>query len=148
MGAEQIIVRGDSQLVIEQVQGEYEARGKRMKEYCQMAKDLVRKFSKVVLQRIPCLENEEVDRLARIASSEQLDPEVPFVTLNSPRIQTLEVNVLQTQASWVKPIQDYLDHNILPDDKLEAKRIKFKANRYVIFDGVLYKWGHTIPLLR
>lgn len=63
---------------MEQVHGEYEAIGKKMKEYCQMARDLVRKFSKVVLQKIPRLENEEANRLTRIASSKQLDPEVPL----------------------------------------------------------------------
>lgn len=113
-----------------------------------MGRDLVRKFSKVVLQRIPRLENEEADRLARIASSERLVLEVPLKTLDSPSIRTPEVNVLQTQASWAKPIRDYMEHNILPEDKLEASRIKFRASRYVVFDGVSYKWGHTIPLHR
>ena len=66
-----------------------------MKEYFQMARDLVRKFSKVLLQRIPRLENEEADRLARIASSEQFNPKVPLETLDSPSIQTPKVNALQ-----------------------------------------------------
>lgn len=41
-----------------------------MKEYHRMARGLARKFFRILLQRIPRLENEEADRLARIASSE------------------------------------------------------------------------------
>ena len=119
-----------------------------MMEYCQMARNLLKKFQSVVLQRVPRLKNEGADRLARIASSDQLEPEVPLEILDSLSIQNPEVNALQTEASWAKPIKDYLEHNVLLEDKLEANRLKFRASCYVIFDGVLYKRGHIIPLLR
>ena len=74
IGADQIVVQGDSQLVMEQVQGEYKARG--------VARNLLRKFQSVVLQRVPRLENEGADRLARIASSDQLDLKVTLEILD------------------------------------------------------------------
>lgn len=148
MGAEQVIVRGDSQLVIEQIEREYETRGEKLREYCQIARSLARKFSKVELQRIPRLENKEANRLARVASLDKLDPIVSLKILDSPSIRTPELNAIETEASWAKLIRDYLELGALPEDKLEARRIRFRASHYVLFNGVLYKRGHTLPLLR
>ena len=64
-----------------------------------MPRSVVRKFQSAVLQRVPRLKNEEADRLARISSSEQPDPNVCLEILDSPSIQTPKVNALQAQAS-------------------------------------------------
>lgn len=73
---------------------------------------------------------------------------MPVEILNSPSIQTLEVNAIEADALWAKPIRDYLELNTLPEDKLEAKRVKFRASSYVILNGIMYKRGHTLSLLR
>ena len=33
----------------------------------------------------------------------------------------------------------------LPADKVEARRVKYKAAKYYLMDGLLYKRGHTLP---
>lgn len=47
----------------------------------------------------------------------------------------------------MKPIRDYLDPGALPGDRIEAKRIKFRASRYTIVGGILYKRAFSQPLL-
>ena len=47
LGAESVLVQGDSQLVIGQVNGMYEAKEERMKKYLNKVKRLIRKFNEV-----------------------------------------------------------------------------------------------------
>uniref|UniRef100_A0A2N9GA07 Uncharacterized protein n=1 Tax=Fagus sylvatica TaxID=28930 RepID=A0A2N9GA07_FAGSY len=69
MGIENLTVKSDSQLIVGQVKGEYEAKEDRMKRYLTVIKNLLTQFKKVELCQIPREENEAADRLARLASS-------------------------------------------------------------------------------
>lgn len=55
---------------------------------------------------------------------------------------------VNTPQSWTSPIVHYLLFDELPEDKLEARKIKFRAARYVLHDGLLYHRGNSAPLLR
>ncbi|XP_062075224.1 uncharacterized protein LOC133779256 [Humulus lupulus] len=52
------------------------------------------------------------------------------------------------KESWASPIIDYLKDGVVPTDKREARRLVYKAARYTLVDGVLYKRGFSVPLLR
>ncbi|XP_057249951.1 uncharacterized protein LOC125496509 [Beta vulgaris subsp. vulgaris] len=54
-----------------------------------------------------------------------------------------EVNI-----SWTKPLYDFLANDVLPTDKAEAHRIRFKASRYILIQGVLFKKSAAGPYLR
>lgn len=41
---------------------------------------------------------------------------------------------------------DYLQDDILPKDKAEARKIKFKASRYVFMQGILFKGVTTYKI--
>ena len=43
------------------------------------------------------------------------------------------------QTSWIQPIFNYLEHDTLPENKAEARALRFKASKYVIIQGVLFK---------
>lgn len=45
-------------------------------------------------------------------------------------------------------IVKYLDANKLPDDRWEAKKIRNRVAHYTLLNGVLYKRGYYLPLLR
>ena len=62
MGIESLTIKSDSQLVIGQVKGEYEAKEDRMKRYLTVVKNLLTQFKKVELLQIPREENEEIGR--------------------------------------------------------------------------------------
>lgn len=49
---------------------------------------------------------------------------------------------------WSKSILDYLTNDILPDDIAEARRVHYKASRYVVIQGVLFKNYVVGPYLR
>ena len=69
--AKLILVLGDSQLVIGQINGTYEAKEERMKKYLNRVIRLVKRFKEADFIQIPREENIEVDTLAKEASANE-----------------------------------------------------------------------------
>ena len=69
MGAQDVEVYSDSRLVVNQVQGNFEARDSRMKAYLQAVKQIMNKFSTVKVAQVGRAQNRHADSLATLASS-------------------------------------------------------------------------------
>ncbi|XP_074352595.1 uncharacterized protein LOC141691735 [Apium graveolens] len=69
--------------------------------------------------------------------------EVPSI----PDIETMQVDEAPKET-WMTPILAYIRKGTLPEDKFMARRLRYQAARYVIYDEVLYKRGFNQPLLR
>ncbi|KAG7564374.1 Integrase catalytic core [Arabidopsis suecica] len=74
IGAEEVVAYCDSQLVVNQFNGDYEAKDLRMEAYLEVVKGLSKDFKKFELIRIPRGENTTTDALAALASTS--DPEL------------------------------------------------------------------------
>ncbi|KAM1405153.1 hypothetical protein ACFXTH_000005 [Malus domestica] len=59
-----------------------------------------------------------------------------------------EVCNLQQGDSWITPIYNFLAPGTLPNDKVQAKQIRYKSTRYLIINDQLYKRGFSLPYLR
>lgn len=144
LGARNIQLRSDSQLVVGKVQGMYGMKDDRMRRYLtavKMEKSYFRHFN----IQVPRMKNEEDDRLARLASSdaEKMPPGVTLEHLPRPSIEVeedIKVNVISPEHGWAAEILRYLRDSQLPKDRDEA--------RYSLLDDVLYKRGFSLPLLR
>ena len=77
--AELMVVQGDSQLIIGQVNGTCEAKEERMKKYLNRVRHLIKKFKEANFLQIPREENMEVDALAKAASADGLMDELDEV---------------------------------------------------------------------
>ena len=66
-----MIIHCDSQVVTNQVNGDYECKGERMKKYLEQAKRKVDDLPAKIVQ-IPRGENEQADRLAKASSAEHV----------------------------------------------------------------------------
>ena len=64
-----------------------------------------------------------------------------------PKIEVMDVEADETNL-WTTPIHEYIANGTLPTDKDEARKLRYKAAQYVIYDGILYKRGFNRPLLR
>uniref|UniRef100_A0A2N9IKM3 Uncharacterized protein n=1 Tax=Fagus sylvatica TaxID=28930 RepID=A0A2N9IKM3_FAGSY len=96
MGVKNLTVKSDSQLVVGQVKGEYEAREDRMKKYLKVVQTLLPHFQKVEFVQIPREENVDADRLARLASSgEECDGFLEI--LGRPSSEEETVNAIKGQ---------------------------------------------------
>uniref|UniRef100_A0A2N9FLZ5 Uncharacterized protein n=1 Tax=Fagus sylvatica TaxID=28930 RepID=A0A2N9FLZ5_FAGSY len=146
LGATELDVHSDSQLVVGQVNGDYEAKEGRMQQYLQLVRHQISQFREVRLCRVPREQNTEADQLAKSASSSTVDDKIKTVQQSS--LQTTKMNPIHTEISWMTPIISYLQRGTLPDNRHEARRLKVRASRFLMLQGTLYKRGFSLPYLR
>ena len=147
LGAESVLVQGDSQLVIGQVNGTCEAKEEQMKKYFNMVRHLIKKFSGAHFVQIPREENMEADTFAKEASVSELTDrfdEIQYI----PSIDLPEVQQIGGDENWMTPIVGYLKEGKLPQGRDEARKLRIKSAKYFLMDEVLYKRGFSQPYLR
>jgi ribonuclease HI len=147
MGIKALTIKSDSQLIVGQVKGEYEAKEDRMKNYLTAVKTLLAHFEKVELLQIPRENNVAADRLARLASSGiEIDGFIEIQGRPSTKEET--VNSIAGNTTWISPITNYLREGILPADRTEAHKLRIRASHFQLLGGILYKVGFSRPHLR
>ncbi|XP_065623716.1 uncharacterized protein LOC136065020 [Quercus suber] len=127
--AKSLLVLGDSQLIIGQVNGMFEAKEERMRKYLNRVTRLIKKFEEVSFVQIPREENMEADALAKEASSsEAVDKfdEIQYM----PSIDIPEVQQVESRMNWMVPIVSYLKDGRLPEEKDEARKLRVRAARF------------------
>ena len=147
LGAELVLVQGDSQLVIGQVNGTCEAKEERMKKYLNKVRRLIKKFSGAHFVQIPREENMKADTLAKEASVSELTDRFDEIQY-MPSIDLPEVQQIGVDENWMTPIVGYLKEGKLPQGRDEARKLRIKSAKYVLMDEVLYKRGFSQPYLR
>ena len=92
-------------------------------------------------------ENTEADSLAKVAlEASQKFKELELTEeLSKPSIEEEEVMSTQETAKWMKPIIQYLERGILPEDKLNARKIRIKAAQYSMYNDKLYRRSLSHP---
>ena len=161
LGVRRLDVRGDSQLVIDQVMKVSNCNDTKMEAYCKEVRRLEDKFHGLELVHIARRYNKAADELAKIASTRGTIPLVaisrdlhePSVDLGSgtgveasPTQLTDTIKALLAAAEimemeqrpsrpfdWRTPFLDYLFRCELPEDRSEACRIARWAKSYVIY---------------
>ena len=68
LGAKNIVLKSDSQLIIVQVRGDFEAKEARMQKYLKLTNQFVSNFHCAEFVQIPWDQNAEADEVARSAS--------------------------------------------------------------------------------
>ena len=138
LGAESVVVQGDSQLIINQVNGMCEAKEDQMKKYLSKVKRFVKKFKEASFVQLPREENMEANALAKTALAGGAMDECDRVQY-MPSIDLLEVQQIEGEENWMTPIIVYLKDGRLPEDKDETRKLRIRAAKYVLIDEVLYK---------
>jgi len=178
LGVRRHDVRGDSQLVIDQVMKASNCHDPKMEAYCKEVRRLKDKFHGLELVHIARRYNEAADECARIASTRGTVPpdtfsrdlHEPSIDLGSgaavetaPVQQTDTVEALLMAAEvmeveqrpsqpfdWRMPFLNCLIRYELPEDRSEPRRIARRAKSYVIYgeDNELYGRSPTGILQR
>ena len=142
-----ILVLGDSQLVMGQVNGAYEAKEERIRKYLNKVERLVKIFKEANFVKILREENMEANILTKEASTneamEEFD-EIQYI----PSIDLSEVQQVESGGNWMTPIVSYLKDRRLLEGKDEARKLRVRSARYVLMDEVLYKRGFSQTYLR
>jgi ribonuclease HI len=117
----------DSELVIEQLNGQYECRNDILRNYYEECKENLKSFQLVILQHIPRENNEEGNRLAQSASGYRENQEVFAID-----VYAFGGNL--AEDDWRKEIADYLEN---PSQKV-SRKLGYKAIKFVLLDDRLY----------
>ena len=102
-------------------------------------------FSSYTIQQVPRAQNAQADALAHLTSTKDFEllEVIPVEFLNEPSIQTTDqpqtVNCITMTDSWMTSIVQCLKDGQLLEDKNKARLLRLKANRYILYDGQLYK---------
>ena len=76
--------------------------------------------------------------------------QAPIEILAEPSTEAFVDNIMSVDPSpsWINSIFKFLTKGKTPEDKTEAKKIKYQANRYTILNEKMYQQGYTMPYLR
>jgi ribonuclease HI len=145
IGAEEVKIYTDSQLVASQVSGEYQAKDERLAEYLTLIKGRLAKFKRVEVQHVPREHNSRSGVLSKLASTKRKkgrNQSLIQETLSKSSIEeTLEVMlVCEINAnSWMTPVLRFLRSRETPNDPKEAAKTRRRACSYVLVNDQLYR---------
>ncbi|KAM1683479.1 hypothetical protein ACFXTN_031645 [Malus domestica] len=88
------------------------------------------------ITQIPRATNSHADALARLASAveDKIGRKIQVELLAAPNTMAVEVCNLQQGDSWITSIYRFLTYGTLPNDKVQAKQIRYKATCYLIIN--------------
>ena len=121
--ADAVEIFGDSELVINQLIGQYECKSDVLIRYFEECKELFKSFRLVNLHHIPRVQNEEANRLAQKASGYRENWEIFAIGDYVFGVNTLD-------DDWRIGISDYLRN---PSQKVPCK-LRYKALKFVLLD--------------
>jgi len=153
MGIMNLEIRSDSRFVVEQVNGNFVIQEGRMSQYLEKVHRNYCNFDRVILTKIPREENSVADALSRIGSGIDLvaldgDYKVLFKSHPSVFLTAEVLQVDELEPEWGVEVIRYLKTGELPSIKEEAWKVVRHSARYVLIDGILYRRGYSLPLLK
>ncbi|GFS29086.1 hypothetical protein Acr_00g0005270 [Actinidia rufa] len=150
LGVESLDAFSDSQLVVNQVQGDYLAKDLRMVAYLDEVRNMIMKIKNFKLLEIPREENKKVDALENVALTFDFisNRNIPLEFLPKPSIRVTKIVCpAKVELTWMDDVIAYLQNETLPPDKLQAHRIQYRSAIFCLLNGILYKRSFLGPLL-
>ena len=142
VSADKHLIQRDSQLMVGQVNEEYESKDPRMEKYVFLVKQRLGRFSAWKLEHIPRDYNEKADALGAIAASLSIT-EIVFLPIyyqsKSSIITTRVSQVDEVSPSWMDPIVQYINTRELQNEKNKAHKIQIQSARFSLVNGPLFK---------
>ena len=151
LSADKLLIQSDSQLVVGQVNEEFESRDPRMVKHVSRVKQHLSSFPAWKLAHIPKDFNEKADALASLASSLPITETIflpiyyqPVSSISSPQINQVDEN----PPSWMDPISLYLSTGQLPGERDKAHKLQVQYARFSLVDGQLFKRSLGGPYMK
>ena len=151
VGANSLLIRSDSQLVVGKVNVELESREPRMAKYASLVKQKLSTLTTWKLEHVPRDSNERANALAAVAASLAIKETIYLPIYYQPGSSILHTQVSQIEESppsWMDPIRLYIASGELPDDRSMAHKVQIQSARFSLVDGQLYKWSLGGPYLK
>jgi ribonuclease HI len=142
LGIKRLLAFGDSKVIIEQANKEWDCIKDTMDAYCTEIRKLEGHFEGIEFQHVPRNNNVAANVLSKLGSRQSLVPAGVFVQdLRKPSIKLLDPDNLEppphdqnsapprdvlmseTEDDWRKPFIDFILDQLVPDDKTEREHI-------------------------
>ncbi|KAL6273032.1 hypothetical protein ACE6H2_023724 [Prunus campanulata] len=122
MGARQISIHSDSQLIMNHVTADFAAKDVSMSAYLSTTHVQVLRC-----QQIPKTQNSNANALARLALAfnDKIGRKVPIEILTQPSTTTPEMCAVRYENTWMSSIYSYLTNGTLPKDKAQARKLSY-----------------------
>ncbi|XP_057444348.1 uncharacterized protein LOC130736546 [Lotus japonicus] len=144
-----LLVRTDSLLVVNQVNGEFQVKEPTLIKYLECVRLLMGRLQEVVVESLPRAQKQRADSLARLASTRKLGNNRSVIQemLTNPSMEGELVASVGRQETWMDPIVDILAGE--PSEVVKySKELRREAGHHTLLDGILFRRGFSSPLLR
>ncbi|XP_073049435.1 uncharacterized protein [Primulina eburnea] len=171
LGAKELLISGDSQLLLKQLSGEFKCTSLSLAPYYTAASQLLDDFEEVSLVHVPRQENWEADELTQVVSILKMSPELthrlvliqkknhpPELThrlvliqkKNHPSIQQrgIQADTLNLNINLVGDWRDDMKQVLESTGRDIPHGLKMRTLNYVLVEGDLYRKGLDGLLLR
>jgi ribonuclease HI len=147
LGIHWLLIRGDSQLVVKQVQKEYNCKNDMMAGYLAEVRRMEKFFVGFEVRYVPYLDNRDADHLSWIASYRALTPlDVIVEWLSNPSVQLEESTRGEVGVDLM--VINETPHQPASHDNAKVERIARKSRMYHLIDGVLYQQRANEMMMR
>nr|XP_025884738.1 uncharacterized protein LOC112940689 [Solanum lycopersicum] len=150
----ELLVIGDSDLLIHQVQGESAVKNPKIVPYVQYVQNLCKRFRKIEFRHTPRIQNELADALATIASMIK-HPDIDYIDpldidLKEHPVHCSHVESEPDGLPWYLDIKRYLESGAYPEDATsnQKKSIRRMAFNFFLNGEVLYRRTLDLGFLR
>nr|GEV59824.1 reverse transcriptase domain-containing protein [Tanacetum cinerariifolium] len=138
--------------VASQINESYVANSTSMIKYLVTTKECIAEFKTFAIQNIPRNLNQKANILSKLATHafDHLTKKVLVEVLAERSTDQKEVGAIieEEEDNWMTPIIRCLVDGVWSIDKDEKRVIRMKINQYVLEEGVLFKKGYLVPMLR
>jgi ribonuclease HI len=168
LGIKRLLAFGDSKIIIEQVNKEWDCVKDTMDAYCAEIRKLEGHFEGIEFQHVPQNNNVAADVLSKLGSRRALVQAGVFVQdLRKPSIKLLDpdnpepplkdqnlapphdVLMSEKEDDWRKPFIDFILDQLVPGDKAERERTTRRSANYIVIGTDLYsKVASTSVLMK
>ncbi|XP_074352817.1 uncharacterized protein LOC141691968 [Apium graveolens] len=144
-----IVIYNDSQIIVKQTSGEYIAKDPKLAQHQAMVRDILETIPDVTILQINREENAKADELSKIVqNTSDLTSSVYFEELKAPITERSEVLCIGSPGNWMTPYIAYLRDRMLLEDQNKARYLKYKAARFILENGQLYRRTFSAPTLK
>ncbi|XP_070025091.1 uncharacterized protein [Nicotiana sylvestris] len=154
MNIQELLVIGDSELLIHQVREELVTKNSKILPYLHHVQELRKRFTKTKFQHVPRIQNEFADALSTLSSMIQhpdknfIDP-IPVKIHDQPAYYT-HVEEEADGKPWFHDIKEYLAQGEYPElaNHTKKRTLRRLSNNFFHSGGILYRRTPDLGLLR
>ncbi|XP_070052698.1 uncharacterized protein [Nicotiana tomentosiformis] len=154
MNIQEILVIGDSDLLVHQVQGEWATKNTKILLYLYRVQEMTKRFMKIEFRHVPRIQNEFADALATLSSMIQ-HPDKNFINPILVRIHNQPAYCAHVEEEadrnpWFHDMKEYLAEGEYPEHANHTQKCTLRrlSNHFFQSGGILYRRTPDLGLLR